>query len=456
MVTPELHLRSGSVLNFASKFDLESGWDKGEVQISTDGGSTWERVEMDYPGGSSHTGDACGLPTGDYFTGTDSTYNFYNADLSLWDNQVVKLRFLLSTDNGGSGDGWWIDDIRVTNVDVPGNCTTGSACDDNPFINVIPEGPITTCEGQSEILTADLTGGNGPFDYQWTRDDVDIPGADSSTYVANDTGTHQYNARVQSEACPDEVTDGNFTEITWQGAPDFNGVDSATNAILPICTIDLAWDPASTVCPGPITYSVYRSTVSPVDVTPANRIASSLTDTAYTDAIGLTTGVTYYYVVHAVDSSNGYEDTNTVEASAIPTSQFGLSCTTGQAAPPPAPDGQQSTSPLTGSRATITGDVIDVGWDAASCPALSYNLLFGDLTNVSSYALSGARCSIGTTGGYTWSGVPAGDLYFLVVGTNGVGTESSWGTDSDLNERNGTSASGLCLVSSKSTDVTCP
>jgi len=72
------------------------------------------------------------------------------------------------------------------------------------------------------------------------------------------------------------------------------------------------------------------------------------------------------------------------------------------------------------------------------------------------YALSGGRCSIGTTGNYVWSAVPAGNLYFLIVGTNGVGMESSWGTDSDLNERKGPSASGLCLVSSKNTTVTCP
>ena len=95
-------------------------------------------------------------------------------------------------------------------------------------------------------------------------------------------------------------------------------------------------------------------------------------------------------------------------------------------------------------------------WDAASCPAPPYNLLFGDLADLSTYDLSGARCSIGTTGNYTWSGVPDGNLYFLVVGSDSRGTESSWGTDSDLNERNGAAASGLCLVSNKNTTLTCP
>jgi hypothetical protein len=452
--TPELQLGTGSFLTFASRYGIENDWDKGEVQISTDGGSSWVRVEMSYPGTSTHTSDECGLPTGTYFTGTDNTYDAYTADLSDWSGQVVKLRFVLSTDGSQNGSGWWIDDIDITNVDVPGDCTTGSACAENPFVDVVPEGPITICEGEEETLTAVLSGGSGPFSYQWTRDGVDVEGANAPTLAVSDVGTHLYNVRVHAEVCEDEVTDANFTEITWQGAPDFGGAVSASDAQEGICTVNLVWEPASTVCPGPVTYSVYRSSESPVDVSPANLIASGLTRTTYTDSIGLASGVTYHYVVRAVEGSTGQDDGNTVEVSAAPTGPFGA-CTTGQAPPPPAPDGQGSTTPLHGNRATVAGDVIDVTWDAASCPAPVYNLIYGDLADVASYALSGGRCAIGT-GAYTWAGVPAGSLYFLVVGSNGQGLESSWGTDSDLNERNGDGASGACLIFQKSTDATCP
>ena len=46
-----------------------------------------------------------------------------------------------------------------------------------------------------------------------------------------------------------------------------SGASFATNASVDDpCTIDLEWDPASTVCAGPITYRIYRDTSSPVSL----------------------------------------------------------------------------------------------------------------------------------------------------------------------------------------------
>ena len=126
------------------------------------------------------------------------------------------------------------------------------------------------------------------------------------------------------------------------------------------------------------------------------------------------------------------------------------------AGPVPAPDGSGGTSPLHGDRSSLSGDSIDVTWDASSCTASAYNLLYGDLADVSFHGLSGSACSIGTGGSYGWTGVPAGDLFFLVVGTDGGATESSWGTDGDGIERYGMSASGKCSVTDKMITATCP
>ncbi len=98
----------------------------------------------------------------------------------------------------------------------------------------------------------------------------------------------------------------------------------------------------------------------------------------------------------------------------------------------------------------------DVNWDAASCPATDYNLLYGDLSQVASHTLLGSECSLGTSGSLTWTGVPSGSLYFLVVGTDGAGAESSWGVESSGVERNGVAASGECGVSSKAIAESCP
>ena len=124
VTSDEMHLGTGPNLTFWSKYDLETGWDKGEVQVSTNGGSSWVRVPVNYPASSSYTNDACDLPTGTYFTGTNNTYAQYSASLATWANQDIMIRWLLSTDTSVGGNGWWVDDIAITNVEVPSSCAS--------------------------------------------------------------------------------------------------------------------------------------------------------------------------------------------------------------------------------------------------------------------------------------------------------------------------------------------
>jgi len=111
---------------------------------------------------------------------------------------------------------------------------------------------------------------------------------------------------------------------------------------------------------------------------------------------------------------------------------------------------------LTVGRPAAASTTVDVAWNAAACPTADYDLLFGDLNDVASYTLLGADCSIGTSGSYAWTGVPGGNLYFLLVGTDGAGTESSWGRLSGYGERNGSAASNQCGNSAKDVSGVCP
>lgn len=126
LATPELTLGPAPELRFWSHYNIETGWDKGEVQVSTDDGSTWQRLPLVYPTDSTHASDACGLPTGAYFTGDDATWTEYTASLSAWAGQAVRLRFLLSTDVNTEETGWWVDDVQVIDAGVPGACLTGT------------------------------------------------------------------------------------------------------------------------------------------------------------------------------------------------------------------------------------------------------------------------------------------------------------------------------------------
>jgi hypothetical protein len=96
------------------------------------------------------------------------------------------------------------------------------------------------------------------------------------------------------------------------------------------------------------------------------------------------------------------------------------------------------------ARANPAGTDINLQWDASTCTAQDYNVLYGSLANVASYALDRYACALGTSGLAAWNAVPAGNLWFVVTAQNGSGTESSWGRASSGAERNGTTASGQC------------
>ena len=122
----------------------------------------------------------------------------------------------------------------------------------------------------------------------------------------------------------------------------------------------------------------------------------------------------------------------------------------------PAPDGSGGTDPLRADRLTTSGDMLFVSWDNSTCSAADYNLLYGDLSGVNTLALSGSECSLGAGGSFSWNSVPAGNLFFLVVGTDGSGIESSWGLDGNDGERNGLTVSGECSTTFKEPSNTCP
>jgi|GEM_PF-1195781 len=128
LTTPPLDIASGSLLSFWSKFFFGSdNSDKGQVEISTDDGATWQRLAMAYPTKSTSTGDECGFPKDlKYFAGVNLTWTQYTASLQAFADRTIRIRFRISTDSLATGEYWWIDDIAVTRVQTPSVCTTAS------------------------------------------------------------------------------------------------------------------------------------------------------------------------------------------------------------------------------------------------------------------------------------------------------------------------------------------
>ena len=123
------------------------------------------------------------------------------------------------------------------------------------------------------------------------------------------------------------------------------------------------------------------------------------------------------------------------------------------AGPPPVPDGDR----VPGAQVTVAknanGVDLDVTWDAATCPASGYNLFYGDLAGVATYAYSDSACALGITGTATFT-PPAGDIFFVVVAQNGS-LEGTHGFDSEGKARPAF-AGGDCGASFQVRSDRCP
>jgi uncharacterized repeat protein (TIGR01451 family) len=127
-------------------------------------------------------------------------------------------------------------------------------------------------------------------------------------------------------------------------------------------------------------------------------------------------------------------------------------CAPPGAAPPPVPDGTGSGAAMRADRIGTDGSEILLSWDDYCAPA-STKLIYGPLAQVSAHEVSGAVCDIGAL--ESWTSVPAGNLYFLVVSSDGLGMEGSWGLATD-GERNGLSPSNTCGDTAKEITGSCP
>ena len=70
--------------------------------------------------------------------------------------------------------------------------------------------------------------------------------------------------------------------------------------------------------------------------------------------------------------------------------------------------------------------------------------------------VGGSKCAIGASGSAAWTGVPPGDLWFIVVAENEAGMEGSWGRNSSDADVGGSAPSGLCGAATRLNTPACP
>jgi len=108
-------------MSFWHRFDAESGWDGGVVEISTNGGTTWTDLGP-YMSGLTYTGV---LGTGNpiagraAFTGNSGgSFAQTRINLNSFAGQTIKVRFRFASDNSLSNVGWYVDDIVLQSAPV--------------------------------------------------------------------------------------------------------------------------------------------------------------------------------------------------------------------------------------------------------------------------------------------------------------------------------------------------
>lgn len=102
-VAPEAYL------SMWHKYNTQIGVDGGNVQISTDNGTSW--IVLNPEGGYPSVPSALGEPG---FSGNSNGWVLSRFDLNQWVNQFVRLRFHFQSDATIDGPGWFIDDLSTS------------------------------------------------------------------------------------------------------------------------------------------------------------------------------------------------------------------------------------------------------------------------------------------------------------------------------------------------------
>jgi hypothetical protein len=114
LVTPIFTVPSGAAFSFWHWYSFESGYDGGNVKISTDGGSTYTLITPNggYPGSfNTYTPSMPGQPA---YTGTGSGWQKAEFDLSAYEGMAVQIMWETSSDSSVQYPGWYIDDVGFT------------------------------------------------------------------------------------------------------------------------------------------------------------------------------------------------------------------------------------------------------------------------------------------------------------------------------------------------------
>lgn len=323
-------LTAAPIIKFKHKFTTETGWDALIVEISTNGGSSWTKLDNTVGTGANFNTTAstswynststAGPIAPAKFSGTASN-TIYSSQVNGWITSIttltgaagqsnVKVRFQFGSDGSGNGEGWAIDDIEVIIPSAPTVLTGTSNGITNAAVNLAG---VITNNGGNNVTASGIVLSTSPAPTRGTFGVVDSttnPLVGNGNFNINFTGltaatTYYYRAYAVNGIGTSYGPDSSFT-TNASAVPATVLRLPATNIQNNMVTIggNITSDGGATVTASGIVYSL---TNNPLLL--GSGVVDSVTNPVVAlgsfnvSPTGLTHSTKYYFRAYAINSA---------------------------------------------------------------------------------------------------------------------------------------------------------
>ncbi len=252
LVSRTVTLTPLSELTFWHRYNMETGYDGGVIEISTDGGAGWEDlgpmiIEGEY---NDTISTCCSNPIGGqaaWSGDSGATMTRVTADLAAYAGTEALIRFRIGCDSSVDDDGWYIDDVTVTGaecqpwsgsvgtLDVSMNCNPSSGT--VPFTTRFSVLLENLYSGDRRRLAAhlDVTLANGQFYPNWRAGNTIIQAGASyyTTWTQNMPAIPSLVGVNSFTLVAEDVTPAPFNQPPYPASGDTDTASCTVEGIAP-------------------------------------------------------------------------------------------------------------------------------------------------------------------------------------------------------------------------------